>query len=391
MSSTSTPGSERPLLENRYVNVGDAERQAVLAALETRQLAGTAASVAEYEAALGSYFGRTAIAVSSGTSALHALLITAGISSGDEVILPPTAPVMSLLPVIAVGAVPVFADIEASTFGLDPLAVSAVLSPRTKAVVTVPMWGYPANSSRLRQLADDAGVFFIEDVSHCHGSVEAGARMGTIGHAAFFSTQERKLIATGEGGFILTEQPHLIAGLRAVRDFGKLQQDAPGQPGTAGSYGHDFGLNFRISALGAALGIPQLNRLDAKIEERTRNARFITDELARLGVPLHEWEARALGIPNYYSLVLRRDSTELDMKEVGRRLAERGVISDLHRFGGTMLYDLPAFAAYRTAACSAAERVFREIVTVPTHEGLTSTDLELIVGAVSASVNGAAR
>lgn len=375
------------LLENRYVNIGHAEYAAVWQTLNSRQLAGSAGVVLDYENALSTYFaGQTTVAMASGTAALHGLLIASGVGRGDEVILPPTAPVMSVLPIIAVGAIPVFADIGNRHLGLNISAVAEAISDKTRVILTVPMWGYPANSRELRNLADEQGILLIEDVSHCHGAIEDDQFMGTIGQASFFSTQERKLIATGEGGFILAQNKSLVDGLRSVRDFGKLQADLPGSPGTAGSYGYGFGLNFRISAISAALGIAQIASLDKRIQQRSTNAATIKEGIRSRGLPLVEWDIADRGRPNYYSLVLRSDSPDLDMRMLGRQLAAQNIISDLHRFGGTMLYELPEFAQYQRAECPNAEDTFKSIVTLPTHEGLSAEHLNHIVDTLSSAI-----
>lgn len=375
------------MFENKHVNVGEAEYTAVRRVLDARQLAGTAPIVDEYEDALSGYFGGCpAVAVSSGTAALHALLMAREIGRDDEVILPPTAPVMSVLPIVAVGATPVFADTGAFHFGLDSGAVTDAITSATRAIVTVPMWGYPANGSELRTLADSRGLLLIEDASHCHGAMEGPRPMGTTAHASFFSTQERKLIATGEGGFIITRDAQLVKELKAVRDFGKLQSDVSDDGGRAGQYGYGLGLNFRISAIAAALGIAQLSHLDARIVQRTTNARAIAAQVRSRGFPMTEWVVATGSRPNYYSLVLRARSAEVDMRAVGSRLEAHGVISDLHRFGATMLYDLPAFSKYRRHRCPNAEEIFASILTLPTHEGLGRKGIQHVVESLADAV-----
>lgn len=375
-------GEDR-ILENKYVNISSIERDLVLSTLKLGQIAGTAPIVSEYELKLAQFFGvKYAIAVSSGTAALHAILLAAKIGPGDEVILPPTAPVMCALPIIAVGARPVFADVLPISFGLDTGSVARMMTGKTRAIVTVPMWGYPANSEDLHALAANRGVLFIEDVSHCHGAIEDNQLMGTYGDVSFFSTQERKLISTGEGGFILSRDAQLAERLREVRDFGKTQSEIPSIAESKGKYGYGFGLNFRIPALSAALGIAQLGRLREKIDQRTKNAHWIIAKLQSKGLPLTEWPIEKNGIPNYYSMIIKCSDERYDMRRVGRGLAKHGVISDTFRFGGTMLYELPEFSESRRDDCVNALNTFSSIATLPTHEGMTASDLEHVVMSV---------
>lgn len=378
------------LLENRNIDVDERDVSAIVAAARSGALSGTSPLVREYETELAEYFGSAfALAVSSGTAALQVLLYAYGIGPGDEVILPPTAPVMTVLPIIASGARPVFVDITATTFGLDPHSVELAHSDRTKLIVAVPMWGYPTNVEEVQRLAADWAVPLVEDASHAHGTVETNGRFaGRSGHAGFFSTQERKLVSTGEGGFILTDDDDLARRIREIRDFGKIDPAHPSLAALAGTYGYSFGLNFRTSAIAAALGIQQLRKLDRKIAARTANATRLADALRRSG---HGYRGRSVrsGTPNHYSLVVEGpDGT--DTTAVGRALHTRGIVSDIFRFGGVPLNRMPLFAEYSTLDTPNAARALRESVTLPTHEGLTEADLGRLERAIDETMGAVA-
>ena len=373
------------LLENKYVNIDAADIDEVVACLRGRMLAGTAPIVETYEARLADYFGaRHAHAVSSGTAALHLLLYLYDVGPGDEVLVPPTAPVMSALPILAVGATPVFVDTEPDGFGFDLADLDRKLTVKTKMAVTVPMWGYPSDIAPVKSLLSERGVPFVEDASHCHGSRAGGKYIGTLADASFFSTQERKMVATGEGGFILTDDDRVSDRVREIRDFGKPVRDLPARSGSRGTYGEQFGLNFRIAAMSAALGVSQLARLDQKIRLRTENARQILAGIAAISMPYTELSHLGRGTPNYYSLVLRLPGGQA--RRVGAQLSRRGVVSDTHRFGGRLLPELPVFSPFATRLPNAS-RMFDEIITVPTHEGLTSEDRRRILEALKDSVS----
>jgi perosamine synthetase len=370
-----------PVLENKYINIDDTDIAAVVRAVEARQLAGTAETVAEYERQLAKYFGvKHALAVSSGTAALHLLLYLLDVGEGDEVIVPPTAPIMSALPIIAVGAVPVFVDVEPDSFSYDLKDLEQKLTTFTKAIVTVPMWGYPIKMDRLRDIASTYHVPLIEDASHCHGSRGPEGLVGTVGDIGFFSTQERKLVATGEGGFILTNDDTYADRVREIRDFGKPVRDIPELREHLGQYGYLFGLNFRLAAMSAALGIAQVGKLPAKIRQRTANATFLKRELSTL-----DWVQEVTvgnGVtPNYYSMLLRVSHPKFSAHEVARQLYGQGIVSDTYRFGIKPLYDLPIFSAYATD-CPNATQLLQNIITLPTHEGMTRDDMRRIVSAL---------
>ncbi len=369
--------NDKKILENKFINIDQRDVDQVVAAIQQKQLAGTAKVVETYEQALAQYFKvNHALAVSSGTAALHLLLYLYQVGPGDEVIVPPTAPIMSALPIIAVGATPVFVDVEEDNFSYDLLDLEKKISPRTKAIVTVPMWGYAINAQAVKAVAEKHHIPLIEDASHCHGSKENGQFVGTVGDVSFFSTQERKMVTTGEGGIILTNDANLADQVKEIRDFGKPFRATPELKDHLGQYGYLFGLNFRLAAMSAALGISQIEKLPKKIEARTQNATAIRDKAQEL-TWLKELPILAGSTPNYYSMVLFVDHPRMTANEVARRLYNEQIISDTYRFGIKPLYELPIFNEFR-ADCPHAEHLLEQIITLPTHEGLQRLDLDRI-------------
>ncbi|MGQ0777763.1 MAG: DegT/DnrJ/EryC1/StrS family aminotransferase [Pseudonocardiales bacterium] len=251
-----------PVIDIKHVQLGDDELHAVRNTLLTADLSGNAEVVGRYEQELTSWFDvQFAVACSSGTAAIHLALLALGIGPGAEVIVPATAPAMTALPVLAVGAVPVFADVaHPATFALDIADMAAKFTPYTKAVIAVPMWGYPADGPELAQVCRDWGVPLVEDAAQAHGTSLASRYAGTQGVIGTFSTHARKLICTGEGGFCLTGDPALADRLRQLRNFG--------QPPNGGEFGTGFGLNYKLPAVAAALGRVQLSRLTNRLTQR---------------------------------------------------------------------------------------------------------------------------
>ncbi|MDQ1250750.1 MAG: perosamine synthetase, partial [Actinomycetota bacterium] len=219
MSVTTRPKT----LDIKHTVLGPAEHEAVAAVLAGADLSGNAHAVTDYETALRAWFTSAhAVACSSGTAALHLAMLALGIGPGDEVIVSAAAPAMTALPVLALGAVPVFADIaDPTTFALDRDDIAAKTTGRTKAVVTVPMWGYPADGTDFAAACAQWGLPLIEDAAQAHGTVVDDRPAGTHATIGTFSTHARKIMTTGEGGFCLTGDDALNDRLRQIRNLGR--------------------------------------------------------------------------------------------------------------------------------------------------------------------------
>ncbi len=196
-----------------------------------------------------------AAAVSSGTAGLHLLCISAGISPGDEVITTPFSFAASANCFIYEGAVPVFADVDPRTLNVDPGAVEAALTPRTKAIVAVDIFGYPCELDELRSIADAHGLAFVQDSCEALGATYKGARVGSHGPGAVFAFYPNKQITTGEGGMVTTHSEEEWRLLRSLRNQGR---------GDSGGWLEHvrLGFNYRLDDVRAALGIGQLEKLD---------------------------------------------------------------------------------------------------------------------------------
>lgn len=365
------------ILENKYIAIDIEDIKSVSEALQRKQLAGTAQLIPEYEDALAQYFcSRHALAVSSGTAALHVLLYAYDIGAGDEVILPPTAPIMSALPVLAVGARPVFVDVETEDFSYNLADLQRKVTEHTKAIISVPMWGYPTKIDQVMAFARSKGIPVIEDASHCHGAKEDGRFVGARTNVGFFSTQERKMVTTGEGGFILTDDQNIADRVKEVRDFGKPVRETPELRDYMGKYGYLFGLNFRLNAMSAALGITQLKKLPKRIRRRTHNAHVFASKLRNIAW-LKELKVPPTTTSNYYAMVLVVKAPYVAY-EVAKELYGHGIISDTYRFGIKPLYELPIFSDF-ASDCPNASRLLERIITIPTHDGLSESDIDRIV------------
>ncbi|HTD34195.1 MAG TPA: aminotransferase class I/II-fold pyridoxal phosphate-dependent enzyme [Candidatus Elarobacter sp.] len=324
-------------------------------------LSGNSETVQSYERALASYFGASnAIAISSGTAALSVALRAAGVGAGDEVVLTPTAPLCTAYPILELGAIPVFCDTERDTFGCDPIDLVRVISSRTKAIIETPMWGYPTNLPTLKDIAASRGVTLICDLAHAHGTTLGGAHLSGFADIACFSTHERKMLSTGEGGFVLLESNTLARRCREYRNFGNFD-------------GIHVGLNYKLSSVQAALGRNRLATLDSSLARHREVAAAL---LARIRHRLVKpFPVIPGGRPNYYRILLRLGFAD-PTRFVGD-LEALGVPSDIVRYGCRCLYEFPAFAPYRRQ-CPNGEALLSTVTTIPAHRGVTERHISAI-------------
>ena len=270
--------------------------------------------VGEFEEAFAAYSGvKHAVAVSNGTAALHAALAAARIGVGDEVIVPALTFLASATSVLMNNAIPVFADIEPETLGLDPVSVRARITERTKAIIVVHLNGYPADMDGLMAMAREHGLIVIEDCAHAHGALLGSKKVGVPGDTGCFSFQHKKNLSLGEGGAVITNDDDLAQRLRQVRSFGTEQ----------------LGYNYRMTELHAAIGKLRLARLDEMNEQRQTNAAYLDRHLAPLP-GLTPQRPRTGTTSVYYNYMLRYDPDAVGVSRdrFAEALIAEGVVAD---------------------------------------------------------------
>jgi perosamine synthetase len=253
--------------------LGEREEELVLEVMRSGQLS-LGPMIDRFEEAFAEQLGVPyAAAVSSGTAGLHLLCVGAGIEPGDEVITSPYSFAASANCFIYEGGVPVFADIDARTLNMDPDAVRAAVTPRTKAIVAVDIYGYPCELDELRAIADEHGLAFIQDSCEALGALYKGAPLGTHGPSAVFAFYPNKQMTTGEGGIVTTHSEEEWRRLRSLRNQGR---------GDSGGWLEHvrLGYNYRLSDVGAAIGLGQVEKLDEILPRRARAAQ-VYNELLR--------------------------------------------------------------------------------------------------------------
>jgi perosamine synthetase len=338
-------------------DVGEDELAEVAAVLESGQLT-MGPKVAELEAELARVCAvEHAVAVSSGTAALHLAVLALGIGAGDEVLVPAyTFPATANVVALA-GANPVRGDVDPETFDVDPGKVE--VGPRTKAIVPVHLFGRPA---RLEELPD---LTVLEDAAGALGAQRRGRPCGGLGNAGCLSFHPRKIVTTGEGGAVTTNDPDLAERVRSLRHHGWRPSDRYDDL-PSGAF------NYRLSDILCAVGIPQVRRLEQLLVARERIAAGYAERLAHLPVRLptadngdrHGWQA-------YVMQLVRRD-------EAMARLRAEGIQCQI----GT--YALHRLSAYRDqGAFPGADACFERALALPFHSRLTDADLDRVASVLT--------
>lgn len=245
-----------------------------------------------------------AVSVNSATSGLFAAMGAVGVGPGDEVIVPPTTMSATAMAPLVYGAIPVFADIDEETFCLDPARVREKISPRTKAIIAVNLFGHPARLAELRELADEKGLYLIEDNAQGPLASENGRLAGTVGHIGVFSLNYHKHIHTGEGGMCVTSDDRLAERLQLIRNHGENLAE----PRNLDDLTNLVGFNYRMSELSAAVGRSQLAAADRHVDRRVAIAQHLSSvakDLPGLHAPAVRHGCRHV----YYLWTLRFDQS----------------------------------------------------------------------------------
>ena len=348
--------------------IGEEERNAVLAVLESGQLA-QGPVVEAFESEFAAWCGaRHAVAVNSGTAALHLLLLAHGIKEGDEVITTPFTFVASANAALFVGARPVFVDIESDTYCLDPSRVEAAITPKTRAIVPVDLYGQAAQIPELRAIAERHGLVLIEDACQAHGAAIGARKAGALGVSASFSFYPTKNMTTAEGGMVTTDDPDVAAKVGVLR-----------QHGASHRYHHDvLGYNFRLTEIAAAIGRAQLAKLDRFNEIRRRNASVLDEGLA--GIPGVVTPRERRGYRHVYHQYTVRIEHNRDRFQ--ERLLELGVGSAVHYAVPVHRQPLYVELGYGDVSMPASEAAASQVLSLPVHPGVTESDLDRIIDSV---------
>lgn len=358
--------------------IGDEEREAVDRVLRSGMIA-QGPEVAAFEQEFAAHFveGRETVAVNSGTSGQHLGLLAAGVGQGDEVIVPSFTFAATGNSVALAGATPVFADIDPKTFTLDPESVRAAITPRTKGIMPVHLYGHPFLVDQIEAIAKEHGLGIYEDAAQAHGAAWSGRPVGTLGDFAMFSLYPTKNMTSGEGGMVTCGSAEIARNMRLLRNQGMETQYA----------NEIIGFNTRMTDIHAAIGRVQLTKVNAWTAKRQANAATLNAGLAGLEgltTPYVAPEAEHV----YHQYTIRVDAAERD--------ALRDALKAEHNIGAGVYYPipnhrLPSLAKFAPGLeLPETERAASEVLSLPVHPSLEAGDLDRIIAGVTAVLTAGA-
>ncbi len=339
----------------------------------------------EFAAAIGAPH---AVACTSGTAAIHAALIAAGISPGDEVITAPVTDMGTVIPILTQGAVPVFADLDPRTYNLDPESVRARITPRTRAVIAVHLAGNACDLDALAALCRGRGIVLVEDCAQAHGCRYGGRSVGLVGDYGCFSLNEFKHIACGDGGVVVSRDAAAAGVLRQATD--KAYSRAVDLPAAERTPRFLAG-NYRMTELQGAVARAQLRRLPAIVEARRGWCGALSERIEGLPGLLPPRVTPGCE-PSWWFFLMRVEPEALGAMadEFARAMGEEGVALGAH-YIGVPVYEYPVFAEhsafargghaydayeYRRGLCPTAEAILETCVILGVHEAYTERDLD---------------
>lgn len=350
---------------------GSGEERAVRSVIRSGMLA-QGPVVARFEEEFARYCGvNHAVAVNNGTAALHAALACAGISAGDEVIVPAFTFFATASSVSMCGAAPVFADVDRQTFTLDPESVAAAITKKTKAVIGVHLFGQPFDVRPVRELCDDHDLFLIEDAAQAHGSQYRGRMTGSLGDAGCFSFYPTKNMTTGEGGMVTTDDDRYAATLRKFINHGQSKK-----------YLHTMiGYNYRMTDLSGAIGLVQLGKLPEFNRKRIVHAAYLDSHIAAPGLILPQ---RMDNSTHVYHQYVVRVTPDFSLSRTGfmAALAQAGIGTAVHY--PIPLHHQPVYARKNPGvSCPVSEQLCNEVLSLPVHPQVTRPMLARICSAIN--------
>ncbi len=348
----------RPLL-------GEEERAAVEDVLASGKLTDASYEggkyVREFEGKVKALLGaRHAVAVNSGTAALHSVLMALGVKPGDEVIVPSFTFVATANVVLASGARPVFVDTKPD-YNMDPREFRRAITRKTKAVIPVHVFGYPADMDEIREAAASKSIPVIEDAAESMGATYKGTQTGRLSSAGCFSMYASKVVTSGEGGAISTDDDELADKLRLVRNHGMVEHNDS----------RHLGFNYRLPEMGAALASVQMDRLGGFLDARAKNAKYLTERVASVeGVSFTQKSGDRTHVYYLYTLYLRKNRDR--------------VLAALHsaNVGSAVYFQIPAHKTqlyarlgYGRKVLKNTEAASKHVISLPVHPGLSEADL----------------
>jgi len=333
----------------------------------------------ELEKAIAQYIGtKYCVVFNSGGAALHALMLAYKFKSGDEIIVPSFTFIATAYAPLYVGAKPIFADIEETTLGLDPEDVKEKISERTKAIIPIHYGGMPCKIKDLKEIAEDYHLILIEDAAEAFGARVEGRHVGCFGDAAIFSFCQNKIITTGEGGCVVTDDEKIYKRLKLIRSYGRIVSDNYFTTCSSVDY-VSIGYNWRLSTISAALGLSQLKKVEKIIEMRRRNAKYMNQHLKKIKIV--KWLPEEP--PGYfcvYQLYTIRVSENL-RNRLMNHLHKKGIMTKIY-FEPVHRYTIFRSLQYSDVHLPVTEKISSQVVTLPLYPHMNIEEMNYVIDTI---------
>ncbi|MBI2022999.1 DegT/DnrJ/EryC1/StrS family aminotransferase [Candidatus Giovannonibacteria bacterium] len=330
--------------------------------------------VSEFEKKFAEYCGaKYAIAVNSGTAALHTALYAAGIGKGDEIITTPFTFVATVNAILQLGAKPVFCDIEPVTFNIDPDKLERKITAKTKAILPVDIFGHPYAFEKIRKIANKNKLKIIEDACQAHGAVFKNKKAGALGDIGCFSFYATKNMTTGEGGILVTDNEKYAERARMFRHHGQSQK--------ARYEYFDMGYNYRMTDISAAVGLAQLKKIENFNKNRIKNSAMLTKGLDKIkGIILPHVSPDCKHVFHQYTIRITKHC-KMTRDEFSKYLSEKGI-------GNAVFYPKPLHLVPHIVRAAGkyslpiVEQMVKEVLSLPVHPGVSDKDITYIIDTI---------
>lgn len=342
-------------------------------------------TVEAFETALCEVTGaKYAVAISNGTSALHAACYAAGVTEGDEVITTPITFAASANSVLYCGGTPVFADINPKTYNIDPVSIEEKITEKTKAIIAVDFTGQAVEIDAIKAICEKHDLIFIEDAAHSIGTKYKGEHVGSLADFTCFSFHPVKTITTGEGGAILTNDRDYYNKMMLFRSHGITRDEEllTRQPFNGYNEQIELGYNYRMTDIQAALGISQLRKLAIFSKRRSEIVEMYNHAFSKIPeITIQEEISESDTTRHLYIVRIKSEKLSAGRNEIYKALEAENIGLQVHY---VPVYSHPYYKGlgYKTGLCPNAEALFEEIFTIPLYFSLTDEDVASVIGAV---------
>jgi len=364
-----------------YPEITQEDKNAVLKVLDSQWLTGGQRTV-EFEEKFAKYVGvKYAVAVNSGTAALHLAMMALGIKSGDEVIAPTLTFVATANAAIFCGAKPVLADIDEETLNISPQDIEKKITKRTRAIVPVHLAGEPCDMDAILRIALEHNLFVVEDCAHSLGSAYRGVQTGAMSECSCFSSYATKPLCTGEGGMLATSSDEIAKRVRLMRSHGMSKEAFERSQSASWRYDIvELGWNYRLTEAQSALGISQLSRLNQMNLKRAWIAEYYTRELGKIkGIITPKLAGNRISSWHLYIIRVVEKEFGMSRDRLFSELAKIGVECSVHYTPIHLLSYYRQKYGYKLGDFPIADRLFSEVLSLPIYSLMSKEQMEYVV------------